>query len=76
MVQRRQMNRITRLHNSQGEIIQSRKQIQEELISYFQKLITEPELGRREATRKITQSIPHMVREEQNVALLRPISQE
>ena len=70
------MNKIWSLYNSQGEVIQSKNQIQEELINYFQDLLTEPEPNKREAIWKITQHIPHMVSDEQNVALLWPISKE
>ena len=58
------MNKIWSLYNSQGEVIQSKNQIQEELINYFQDLLTEPEPNKREAIRKITQNIPHMVSDE------------
>ena len=75
MIQRREVNRITRPHNSQGAVIQSQQQIQEELINYFQELLSELELDIKEAIHKITQNIPHLVNTDQNAALLRPISQ-
>ena len=61
MIQRRQVNKITRLHTSQGAVIQSQQEIQEEFMNYFKEILSEPELDRRETIHKITQNIPHMV---------------
>ena len=58
MIQQRHMNIISKLYNSQGEILQSKQQIQEELINYFQDLLTKPGPDRRKAINKITQHIP------------------
>ena len=58
MIQWRHKNRISKLYNTQGKIIQSQHQIQEELINYFQDILTEPKDDMWESINKITQHIP------------------
>ena len=55
MVQRRHNNIIFKLYNNQGETLQTKQQIQEELINYFQDLLTEPKDNRKATIDKITQ---------------------
>ena len=76
MVQRRNNNKIFKLHNNQGEALHTKQQIQEELIHYFQELLMETAASRHVAIEQITQNIPRLVSEDQNDALLHPITQE
>ena len=76
MVQRRNNNRIFKLHNNQGETLHTKQQIQTKRIHYFQDLLTETVGNWHDAIEQITQHIPRLVSEEQNEALLRPTTQE
>jgi hypothetical protein len=75
-VQRRHTNRITSLISTNGEPLHSHDDMEAALVDYYQTLLTEPILDRDEAIAKITQHVPTLVSQEQNLALLRPISHE
>jgi hypothetical protein len=76
MIHRRHVNRITHLEDSQGNIIREHTKIEEELLRYYQDLLTEPNVDRTEAIQRVTEHIPSLVTSEQNAALTRPITQE
>jgi hypothetical protein len=76
MIHRRHINRITQLEDSHGHIIKEHARIEEELLGYYQDLLTEPNVDRTEAIQRVTAHIPSLVTPEQNAALTRPISME
>jgi hypothetical protein len=76
MMHRRHVNRITHLEDSQGNLTREHSKIEEELLKYYQDLLTEPQKDRTEAIRRVTGHIPALVTPEQNAALTRPITQE
>lgn len=61
MIQRRHSSRITHLISSQGNKLTSHTEIEQELTSFFQELLTEPKLNRMESIQTITQKIPHLI---------------
>ena len=63
MVQRRNNNRIFKLHNNQGETLHTKQQIQTKRIHYFQDLLTETVGNWHDAIEQITQHIPRLVSE-------------
>jgi ribonuclease HI/exonuclease III len=75
-IQRRHSNKITQLTSEDGAIIQSHEDLEKTLIAHFQHRLTEPIQNRGEAIQKITRHVPAIITEEQNAALLRPISIE
>jgi ribonuclease HI/exonuclease III len=76
MMHRRHINKITHLEDSQGNLTREHSKIEEELLKYYQDLLTEPQLDRTAAIRRVTKHIPALVTPEQNAALTRPITQE
>jgi exonuclease III len=76
MVQRRQSNRITHLISEQGTKIQQHADVEKELLTYYQSLLTEPPTDRSQAITSILKHIPKEVTKEQNETLMRPITQE
>jgi hypothetical protein len=76
MIQRRQTNRITHLVSAQGIEIQQHEDMEKELLSYYQTLLTEPPTDRSQAIDSILRNIPKEVTKEKNEALMRPITQE
>jgi hypothetical protein len=76
MIQSRHSNRISHMISSQGNKLTSYADMEQELISFFQNLLTEPQPDRTAAITKITQNIPCLISEDQNSLLLRTISLE
>jgi hypothetical protein len=76
VVHRRYINRITQLEYAQGNPIREHNLIVGELNSYYKELLTETNENKEEAIQKITRHIPMLVTQEQNEALMRPITQE
>jgi exonuclease III len=76
VIQRRHTNKITHLTSDEGDVIHSHEDMEATLIRYFQNLLTEPQVDRLDAINKITQHVPPLVTQEQNVVLLRPITIE
>ena len=76
MMHRRHINKITHLEDIQGNLTREHSKIEEELLKYYQDLLTEPQLDRTAAIRRVTKHIPALVTPEQNAALTRPITQE
>jgi hypothetical protein len=73
MIQRRHTNHITQLVMEQGQILQAHEDLEQELVSYYQNLLVEPPGDRSSDIDKITQNIPHLITQEKNDALTRPI---
>jgi hypothetical protein len=76
VIQRRHSNKITHLITDEGESITSHEDMETTLIDYFQNLLSEPLPDRSEAISKITRNVPSLVTQEQNSALLKPITIE
>jgi len=76
MMHRRHINKINHLEDSQGNLTRDHTKIEEELLRYYQDLLTEPQQNRTTAIRRVTEHIPTLVTSEQNVALTCPITQE
>jgi exonuclease III len=76
MMHRRHINKINHLEDSQGNLTRDHTKIEEELLRYYQDLLTEPQQDRTAAIRRVTEHIPALVTPEQNAALTRPITQE
>jgi hypothetical protein len=76
IIHRRHSNNITRLISADGETIHSHEDMETTLIDYYQDLLTEPLLDRYEAITKVTQHVPSLVTQEENSALLHPITIE
>ena len=66
IIQRRHINKITRLEDNQGQIIMDHKGIERELVRYFKEMLSELYLDRSLAIRKITQHIPPLITAEKN----------
>jgi len=76
MVQRCQTNRITHLISAQVTEIQQHADMEKELLSYYQNLLTKPSADCSRAIDSILKNIPKEVTKEKNEALMRPITQE
>jgi len=74
MLQRRQQNKITRINSQQGEKLQTKEEIEQELTHYYKDLLTEPRMDRSEATSKILQHIPTIISQDQNISLTQSIT--
>jgi hypothetical protein len=75
MIHRRFINRITKLENAQGNTLLSHQDITQELTGYYKDLLSEPPEDRAEAIRRVTTNILTLITQEQNEALMTPISQ-
>jgi hypothetical protein len=76
MIHRRYINHITKLEDSQGNTLLDHADIEEELVTYYKELLSEPPFDRTPAICRITQHIPTLITPEKNKSLMRPISQE
>jgi len=76
MVHNRYINRITQLEDAQGNPIQEHMKIVEELTTYYKELLIETNDDREATFEKIKKHIPLLVTQENNEALIRPITQE
>eukprot|EP00253_Pinus_taeda_P010222 PITA_10222 len=74
MVHHRQRNKIFSIKNENGERIMEQKGIEGVLMDYHKGILTEPQVDRSEAIRKICRVIPRMVTEDQNKSLMRAAS--
>ena len=57
-----------------GDTVQTTKEIEAELVSFFDNLLTEPVRDRSREIHRITQNIPSIISQEQNNSLMSPIS--
>ena len=76
MIQRCHSNRIHKLQNHQGSVLNKHQGIQAELVNYFHDLLTKLIQNRQSTINKITRHIMRLVNEDQNMALMRPITME
>jgi hypothetical protein len=75
MIHRRFINRITKLENAHGTTLLSHQDIMKELTDYYHDLLSEPQVDRAEAIGRVTTNILTLITQEQNEALMTPISQ-
>lgn len=69
-------NKILKLTNGSGEVIQNHNEISTLLTSHFRQIAQEPQEDRSGAREEITQAIPQIITAAQNASLLREISME
>ena len=74
MKQRINHNTISLLISTQGTSLDSRENIEKELNSYFENLLTNHVADKTKAISKITRHIPQLITAEQNFNLLKPIT--
>lgn len=74
MINHRQKNRNLSLYLALGERLLDLQQMEMELISYFSNLLTEEYRDQEEAINQITGIIPSLISQEQNEALMRPVT--
>eukprot|EP00253_Pinus_taeda_P015169 PITA_15169 len=67
-------NKILKLKNEAGETLQNHKDISSLLTRHFKHIVQETQYERTEAIASLTQAIPNVITNEQNLALLREIS--
>eukprot|EP00253_Pinus_taeda_P008598 PITA_08598 len=73
-IQRRMRNNISQIINEQGEKMETQEEIEREFIQHFKEMSKEPNINQTTAIEEITQHILHLISEEQNSLLLKPIS--
>ena len=66
-------NHITHLVTEQCQTLHKHVDLEQELVSYYQDLLSEPPIDRSPDIENITQHIPNIINQEQNEALSRPI---
>ena len=69
-------SKIHKLNKSDGNQVESRGEIKEELVHYFEEIMVEDRGDRRHDITKITILIPKVVTRENNEMLLKPISMQ
>jgi hypothetical protein len=65
-----------KIRDQDGIERESHKEIENTLVNHFEGIAQEPNQDRTEAIQRITQHIPSLVTEEQNVNLNKPITKE
>jgi hypothetical protein len=65
-----------KIRDQDGIERESHKEIEYTLVNHFEGIAQEPNQDRTEAIQRITQHIPSLVTEEQNVNLNKPITKE
>jgi hypothetical protein len=75
-IARRNQNKILKIRDRDGIERESHKEIKNKLVNHFQGIAQEPNQDRTEAIQRITQHIPKLVTEEQNINLNKSITKE
>jgi hypothetical protein len=75
-IARRTHNKILKIRDQDGIERESHKEIENILVNHFHGISQEPNQDKMEAIRRITQHIPRIVTEEQNINLNKPIAKE
>jgi hypothetical protein len=75
-IARRTHNKILKNRDHNGIERESHKEIENTLVNHFQRITQEPNQGITEPIQRITQHIPRLVTEEQNINLNKPITKE
>jgi hypothetical protein len=63
-IQRRHANHITQLISDNGQTRHTHEELEEEMVNYYQNLMSEPQRDRSQAITQITQHIPSLISEE------------
>jgi len=71
MIQHRQRNKILSIKDQDGERIIEHEGIEQVLKDYHEDILKEPQVDRSEAIKVICSTIPRLVTEDQNKALMR-----
>jgi hypothetical protein len=71
LIQRRSRNHIVEIKAPDGSTKVKKEDIENELLHYFQNLLSKPEVNQEEAISKVTRAIPRLVQPEKSLALLR-----
>ena len=67
-------NTISFIQKQGGERVEDHAEIEQEFTNYFQEVLREPQIDRRNAIEKITQNVPRIITEENNHLLLQPVT--
>jgi hypothetical protein len=70
MMHKRYINCITKLEDDQGNLIPDHESLEDELINYYQKPLTEPPVDRTPTINRVIQHIPTLITPDQNQALM------
>jgi len=73
MIHRHCINRIKKLEDSRGNTLLDHADIEEDLVTYYKELLSEPPFDRTPSIHRITQHIPTLITHEKNRSLMRPI---
>ena len=65
-------NRITNLKTNDGRLPESHKDMETDLVAYFEDILTENEKDRATSIQEVTSHIPSLITEQQNTTLMRP----
>ena len=65
-------NRITNIKNNDGWLAESHKDIETNLVAYFEEILTENEQDRATSIQEVTSHILSLATEQQNATLMRP----
>ena len=65
-------NHITNIKNNDGRLPESHKDIETNLVAYFEDILTENEQDRATSVQEVTSHIPSLITEQQNTTLMRP----
>jgi hypothetical protein len=76
MIHRLSINRIMKLEDSQGNTLLNHQEIMHELTDLYKDLLFEPQVDRTSEIERVVQKIPTIITQEQNEALMTPITQE
>jgi hypothetical protein len=74
MIHRHFINRIMKLEDSQGNTLLTHQEIMHELSGFYKDLLSEPHVDHTSAIERVTQNIPTLITQEQNEALMTPIT--
>jgi hypothetical protein len=76
MIHRCIINRIMKMEDSQGNTLLNHQEIMHELTDLYKDLLSEPQVDRTLEIEWVVQKIPTIITQEQNEALMTPITQE
>ena len=69
-------NKIARIKLDMGEKIETREDMEKELTTFYKNILSELDNHRSEAISKVLETIPSLITEDHNKALMRPIEEK
>ena len=75
-MENRSHNRISKIKDSRGQLLNTHKVIEDVLVQHFESIAEEPLLDRSLFIRDFTKHIPKLVTREENYNLNRPMNEE